>query len=369
MGAGEADLLSVIDRFQAAALGADSWLDALDGFARATGSRTGQIIGLGSAAAVPFNWMTEMPPESAGDFLAAGGGDPRLNRRVALGSAAAELHVLADGDFAAYGRPDDPPELRRWFEHYDVPHICLTPLVKTHGLLVGLAALRSARQGHIGVEEKRIFARLAPHLRSAVRTQMMLAEQGAAALAGALDALSIAAFVCDARGIVLARSPAAEALLEAGTHLRVRHGRLSACNEVDGNALEANIVTAATEGAPPVGGPAVVRDAAGGDPLLIEVAPLPRGRHPFATGGAALVMLRPPRASRIDVARLAAALWKLTRSEAEVVADLVDGLAPLAIAEQRGSAVTTVRTHVRRIFEKASVTSQVELIAAINRRL
>lgn len=369
MRAGETDLLSVIDRFQAAALGDASWLDALDGFARATGSRTGQIIGLGSAAAVPFNLMTEMPPESATDFLAAGGGDPRVNRRVELGSSVAEGRILTDSDFPVYGRPDDPPELRRWFEQYDVPHICLSPLIKRGGLLIGLAALRTERQGHIEAEEKRIFARLAPHLTSSVRTQMMLADQGASVLAGALDALSIAAFVCDARGRVLARTPLTEALLEAGTHVRIRNGLLTACNETDHGALTEGISAAATAGIGRPGGTLVMRDLSGGDPVLMEVASLPRDRHPFAAERAVLVMLRKPRTGRVDVARLAGALYNLTRSEAEVVADLVEGVAPQAIAERRGSAVTTVRTHVRRIFEKASVTSQIELIAAINRRL
>lgn len=369
MQAGETDLLRVIDRFQAAALGETPWLEALGGFARATGSRTGQIIGLGSAAAVPFNWMTEMPPESAADFLEAGGGDPRINRRVDLGSSIAEGRILTDGEFAAYGRPDDPSELRGWVERYDVPHICLSPLIKQRGLLIGLAALRTARQGRFEAAETQVFARLAPHLRAAVRTRMLLADQGAAVLTGALEALSAAAFVCDGRSAVLARTPLTEALLQAGTHVRVRSGRLTACNEADARTLGAEIAGAAADGLGRPAGPVVVRDAGGGDPVLLEVAALPRERHPFAVERPVLVMLRQPRAGRSDIARLAAALYQLTRSEAEVVADLVDGMSPQTIADRRGSAVTTVRTHVRRIFEKAGVTSQIELVAAINRRL
>jgi DNA-binding NarL/FixJ family response regulator len=63
------------------------------------------------------------------------------------------------------------------------------------------------------------------------------------------------------------------------------------------------------------------------------------------------------------------ALYDLTPREAQVASDLVEGLSPQAIADKRGTAVTTVRTHVRRIFEKAGMTSQIELVAAINRRL
>jgi DNA-binding CsgD family transcriptional regulator len=379
MRAGEVDLLAVVDRFQSAALGETSWLEALDGLARATGSRSGQLIGLGSAAAVPFNLMTEMPAESADEFVAIGGGDPAVNRRVALGGGIAEGRVLNDGDFPAYGRPDDPPELRRWIERHDVPHICLSPLIKQDGLLVGLAVLRTRREGQIDPEQQRVFARLAPHLRAAVRSQMMLADQATSVLAGALEALSIAAFVCDAEGTVLARTPLTEPMLEGGSHFRLRGRRLETVHEPDGRALAVEISAAAFgEGGRGDAGPdalgrpgrsTLVRDGAGGDPLLVEVIGLPRDRHPFATGRPVLVMLRPPRAQAPAIAQLAGALYDLTAAEAEIVADLVAGLAPQAIADRRGSAISTVRTHVRRIFEKAAVSSQLELVARINRRL
>lgn len=366
----ETTLLSVIDRFQSAALGEATWLDAVDGLARATGSRTGQIIGLGSDAAVPFNWMTEMPPESSDDFLAAGGGDPRVNRRVGVGSAVPELCVVADGDFPAYGRHDDPPAIRNWIDRFDVPHICLTPLIKRNGLLVGLAVLRSRKNGHIDQEQRRVFSHLAPHLRAAVRTQMTLTAHGASVITEALEALSIPAFVCDAAGRVLAHNLPSEALLSAAIHLRLRNGVLAARNETDGKAFAAAVFSAACGNrlVRPVES-LVVRDATGTDPLLIDVAPLPRGRHPFGLEAAALVMVRSRRGVDGRAATIARVLFDLTLTEAAVVADLVSGLGVTAIARNRGSSVTTIRTHVRRIFEKANVTSQIELVAAVNARL
>ena len=50
----EAQLTAITDRFHAAALGADSWPEALAAFAALTGSRAGQLIGLGSDKSVPF---------------------------------------------------------------------------------------------------------------------------------------------------------------------------------------------------------------------------------------------------------------------------------------------------------------------------
>lgn len=366
----EAGLLAVIDRFQSAALGEGTWLEALEGVAQATGSRTGQLIGLGSEAAVPFNWMTEMPPEASGVFLEAGGGDPRTNRRVGLGSMIPELQVLADGDFAAYGRPDDPPDLNDWFDRFDVPHICLSPLIKQEGLLVGLAVLRSRKDGHIDENQRRVFSQLAPHLRAAVRTQMTLMSQGVSVITGTMETLSIAAFVCDPRGRVLARTSLTESILQGGSHFRLRGGRLVACNDLDGKNLATEIFTAGLRtGASRPAGPVVLRDALGNDPLLVEVASLPASRHPFGVERAVLVMAGPRRLIDNGAAIIARALYDLTSTEAEIVGDLVAGLRPQTIADRRGSAVSTVRTHVRRILEKAGVSSQLALVAGINDRL
>lgn len=366
----ESELLSVIERFQLAALGEGAWLDAVGALARATGSRTGQMIGLGADAAVPFNWMTEMPPEASDHFVAVGGGDPRVNRRVGVGASVPELRVVADGDFAAYGRADDPPELTAWFDRFDVPHICLSPLLKQDGLLVGLAVLRSGKDGHITARQRRVFAHLAPHVRAAVRTQLVLQAQGPAVVAGAMEALAMTAFVCDARGRVLARTPSTEPLLGAGRHLRLRGGVLTACNETDGKALSAAVYAAGSPAG--VGRPAgsvVLTDALAGDPLLIEVASLPTGRHAFGSGQAVLIIVGARRTAEGRTAALARALYGLTSAEAAVIGDLVAGLGPQAIADRRGTSVTTVRTHIRRIFEKAGVNSQIELVADVNRRL
>jgi len=370
MFSGEAGLLAVIDRFQSAALGEATWLEALDGVAGATGSRTGQIIGLGSEAAVPFNWMTEMPEESSRDFLEAGGGDPRVNRRVGLGGAIPELQVLADGDFAAYGRPDDPAGLKAWVDRYDVPHICLSPLIRQEGLLVGLAVLRSRKNGHISDEQRRVFAHLAPHLRAAVRIQMTLMSQGVAVITGTMETLSIAAFVCDPHGRVLARTSRTDGLLQAGSHFKVRGGRLTACNDPDGKLLATEIFTAGlSAGTSRPAGPIVLRDGRGSEPLLVEVASLPAGRHPFGVERAVLVTVGPRRPLDNGAAAIARALYGLTAAEAEIVGDLVAGLRPQSIAVRRGTALTTVRTHIRRILEKAGVSSQLELVGGVNARL
>lgn len=180
--------LSVADAFHAAALGAGSWLDALSGLAAATGSRSGELIGLGSGHTVPFNWVTDLGQDWEEEFVAIGGGDPAANPFVRAGAQATALKVLTSADFVTPKERRSNYFLADFARRHDMPYICLTPLIKESGMLVGLAVLRSARQGEIGARERAVFTSLAPHMRSAVKTQMALEHQGALLVAGAMEA-------------------------------------------------------------------------------------------------------------------------------------------------------------------------------------
>ena len=157
---------------EGAGVGQAGWEAALDTVARVTGSMGAQLIGLGRDALIPFNLMTGVPPEAVADFEAAGGGDPRVNSRVRVGSRSDELVVLDEAAFTTEADMRRHPDYANWIHTYDMHHTCLTTLVKGPDSLVGLALLRGRHHGHIDDEAKRAFARLAGRARSAVRTQI-----------------------------------------------------------------------------------------------------------------------------------------------------------------------------------------------------
>ena len=64
--------LALIDSFQRAALDGN-WYPALEALARATGSRSGQLIALGADATVPLNLLTDVPEEMVRQFVEQGG--------------------------------------------------------------------------------------------------------------------------------------------------------------------------------------------------------------------------------------------------------------------------------------------------------
>jgi DNA-binding CsgD family transcriptional regulator len=365
----EGELTSVVADFQAAGLGG-SWMKALDGLARVTGSRSGQLIGIGRDGAVPFNWVTEVPEDGLRDFVELNGGDPRVNPRVRAGMRSADLQVLTEADYLAPGEMERLPIYADFFFPLDIPFICQTNLVQRPDTLIGLSVLRTRRQGLATAEQKRVFEALAPHVLAAVRTQMSLQEQGAKLVAGALEAVSTSVFVCDAQGRVRAMTPDAERLVAAGSHLRLQGGRLQAYSEADTRALTSGLRAAAfakdlsVKHAPTV---FVIRDATGVDPLLVEIAPVPGDQQSFGFGVAALLIVRTPRSSHRDAA-MARALYGLTQAEMAVVADMLSGYPAEEIARRSGTSVSTVRTHIRHILEKAGARSQVQLIATITSR-
>lgn len=354
--------------FQAAGLGDKPWLEALEGLARLTGSKGGELIGLGRQAAVPFNWMTGVAPEAPAEFIAAGGGDPRVNSRVRIGMAAPEMAVL---DEAAFTSAEDAvrfPAYGEWLRRHDLAFICLSPLLRQDGLLVGLALMRSEAQGNVTADQRRAFSAVVPHVRAAVRTQMAIDGRGLSLATSVLDALSNAIFVCDGDRRVLTLSPAAEAMAATGQTLRLVRGMLCGARDVDTPTLRAAIAAAAASTgalrAPPR--PVVLRDAKGDRPTLAEVCAAP-GHYALRYGAAALVVLRPPGQDEARLVDMTRTLFQLTRAEARVAASLASGMGPQAIAEATGVAVGTIRTHVRRIFEKCGVRTQIELLALLAR--
>lgn len=350
--------------FQAAGLGQGSWEAALDGLAAVTGSTGAQLIGLGSEATVPFNVMTGVPVETGEAFVAVGGGDPAINSRVRIGARAAELEVLDETAFTTAADMRLNPEYAEWIRTWDMHHTCLTNLVKEPERHAGLALLRSERQGNVDDEQKRAFAALARHARAAVRTQMALEAQGAQLLAGAMEAVRATAFFCDEAGRVRGMTASAEALLSAGDVLRLAKGVLTTACEADRRGLEVALAEALAGGAPAF--TVAARRLQTDDRLFLEVAPLPSSSTQ-GFGPRALVIVHGPGVDEARVAVAAGSLYGLSASEAVIAAQLAAGRSPAAIAHERRVSLGTVRTQVRRIYDKVGVTTQLELAARLPR--
>ena len=72
MGISDERVQAIAEGFQGAGLVGKGWYAALDALAQATGSQSGELIGVGSDAAVPFNIMTNVDADFKDEFVASG---------------------------------------------------------------------------------------------------------------------------------------------------------------------------------------------------------------------------------------------------------------------------------------------------------
>jgi DNA-binding CsgD family transcriptional regulator len=357
----------VENAFLAAPFEEDGWNAALRLLARRTGATHAQLLGLGDEATL-FNFMPDIDPAYQREFMEIEGWRPEVNWRVAASGRPLEILTEAHYDIVRQhaGTDDYEEHIRRW----EGVHGCQTVLVEGEGLLVGLASLRSEREGRSEKRDQELFAAGASYALAAVRMQQAMAQRGAQMTVGAFDAIGVAAFLIDRHGAVAALSGAAEAIVgdRAGGTLCVRRGRLGAVRR-DADALLQGSLGRALAGeamqqywvkSPQEGGD-------GG--LLCEIFRLPRRDWDFGFDPRVLVVAR--RAADIPAARtvpLRAALG-LTAAEAEIALRLANGAAREDIAATRGTSAQTLGTQIKSILRKSEVGREAELAALVNRLL
>lgn len=361
------DWLNLADEFYKAGVMTNGWHRALEGLAAATGSRSAELICISADGTAPTHAVTNLDPEALQQFDQTRGGLPQVNPRVRAGFSAKLLDPVTESDFIT-------PEEHRRHPHYcefaipwDLPYICLTTLQREPGMTIGMSVLRSQREGHINAEQKRIFTTLAPHVRAAVRMQQMLGANAAALVAGTLDALSIAAFVCDVHGRVQRMTQAAEKLVSDGGPLRLRKGWLG-CPQDNGDRALTVAIEQATRGAERPGNPlarSIVIDSNDG-PLILNVLPLPKAAIEFSLHPRVVVLVRSSNSNDTRRAEILTGVYGLTPAETQIALLLTQGKAAEVIACERRVSVGTVRAQIKSLLAKFGVSKQIELVARVS---
>ena len=232
-----------------APLNDDGWKNALGQLASATRSERGQLLAVGGPREIPFNCITNAPTERwTQDFAEIGGGSAEVSWRIKC--VRDPLVVMSEADYAVARRGMECGIYDDFTSHYDMLHGCQTVLVNDKNCFFGLAALRTRADGKTSEADRAIFAAVAPSAQAAIRMQYALENQGAALMAGALEALGTAAFICDAAGQVGALTPAAEAAARTRSGLRLHRRRLSALRPDDDRPFQRALGNALRESGP-----------------------------------------------------------------------------------------------------------------------
>ena len=215
----------------------------------------------------------------------------------------------------------------------------------------------------------RAIERLMPHLRQFVRVRQALIDARALG-ASALDLLDndrLGVIRLDRRGRVTAANDRACALLNEPGGLFDRGGCLWATLPLENSRLQRLLAQAL----PFLGG-----TGASGSMPVSRPAPLPRlalhvspvtgdGPYPPRSRVGALVLISDPAARRaLDPRRVAEALG-LTPAESRVAVLLAQARTIDEIAAETGRSRTTVKWHIRHIYDKHGLSRQVELAQLI----
>jgi DNA-binding CsgD family transcriptional regulator len=184
-----------------------------------------------------------------------------------------------------------------------------------------------------------------------------------------------AVILLDRHGGILQMTPPAEALLRERDGLltnKSSHLTLSAQTRDDASRLATSIkqALAVARGEPQsLGGTLQIRRSSGRRALLVQVTPLPAPAFsPWSAidGGArVIVQVVDPQASMHAQAERLRLLAGLTAAETRVAALLGNGFSFAETANALGVSLNTVKTHARRVFDKADVRSSAALVRLV----
>ena len=209
----------------------------------------------------------------------------------------------------------------------------------------------------------RRMRRIAPHIRRAVKINKLMGINCAAtaAMADTLDGLSAGVFFVDENGETLHTNVSGQAMLAEGRLLRSVRGKLVA-NGFD--AIPAfGRPAGAGAGLPARFCVAETRRDADGETYVARVFPIAAGAKGRACGrGVSGIVLHEANLNTTDAAARVARHYRLAGREREVLEAIVDGCGVRETAEKLAIAPSTMKTYLRRLFEKTGTSRQIELI-------
>lgn len=239
----------------------------------------------------------------------------------------------------------------------------------TSAALFGI--FRHEMHGLVDGEAKRRMTLLAPHVRRAalIGKVMDLKAYEIANFADALNGLTTAMFLVDARGQIVHANSAGCALVADGDVLHAVLGRLTASDLRTTEALN-DIFASAGSGDAGIGikGIAVPLKARRGDQYIAHVLPLTSGARRKA-GAAycaiAAVFVRQTRLEPPAMPEIIARLYGLTPGELRVLLAVFETGGVADIAGMLGIAEGTAKTHLRRLFDKTGTRRQADLVKLV----
>lgn len=226
---------------------------------------------------------------------------------------------------------------------------------------------RHRTAGDVGDAEMALLRLIAPHVRRAIAISKLLDLKTieASTFASVLETLASAVVLVDEDLEIVHANAAAGAMLVAGDPIRSQQGRLMLSSPAITTALQTAVAVAARNeselGRRGIGIPVRYTD---GTPCVAHVLPLRTGQvRPSLAQRASAAVFVAPAVSPIPMPAAALALlYDLTPAESRVFELIAEGRTQSEIAVRLGIALSTVKTHLLRVFEKTGYSRQAELV-------
>jgi DNA-binding CsgD family transcriptional regulator/PAS domain-containing protein len=221
--------------------------------------------------------------------------------------------------------------------------------------------------------ELELIGRLGAHVEKSLRLSIRLmdAELVNMELGAALARIGIGVFVLDSLGRVVFSNPAAMALLGDGLDVVDERLRLRPSpDRADAEAMIRQVIDGRSErwGAAPK--PLLVERRRSKRPLALYILPIAvpaAAANQLLTHARAIVLVIDPEAGGPPEPSLIRDVLGLTLGEARIAALVGTGMPPRDAATQLGIAEETVRSTLKRVFDKVGVSRQSELAVLMNR--
>ena len=260
---------------------------------------------------------------------------------------------------------------REWARPHGWVDVASAVIEKSATSCTFLSVVRHEANGLVDDEMRRRMALLIPHVRRALLIGKTIhrKQTEAVCFSDVLDGLSAGMILVDANGRIVHTNNAGNAILDASDFLRSVCGRLVASDPAINAALREILVAAnAGDAALGVKGIALPLTAHDGERHVAHVLPLTSGARReagLAYNAVAALFIRKASLEPFSPPEVIGEMYKLTPSELRVLLAIVDIGGVPEVAAALGVAVTTVKTHLSRLFEKTGVARQADLVKLV----
>ena len=260
---------------------------------------------------------------------------------------------------------------REWARPHGWVDVASAVIEKSATSCTFLSVVRHEANGLVDDEMRRRMTLLIPHVRRALLIGKTIhrKQTEAVCFSDVLDGLSAGMILVDANGRIVHTNNAGNAILDAGDFLRSVCGRLVA-SDLAINAALREILVAANAGDAALGvkGIALPLTAHDGERYVAHVLPLTSGARReagLAYNAVAALFIRKASLEPFSPPEVIGEMYKLTPSELRVLLAIVDIGGVPEVAAALGVAVTTIKTHLSRLFEKTGVARQADLVKLV----